>query len=94
MISFSEWKRSTIEYSKSPLGSINTQLIITFFISFGCLLGSFQNHLGGGKGYFSFILFAFGVLQLYMFYLLLNQKKQIKQTIIMMKEIQKTQGEM
>lgn len=82
---FSKWWVATKKHSTSPLGSVETTLIISLFIGFGCFLGSFWTKVLGGPGYVAFILFAFGALQLYNCILLFKQRKVVKQQIETMK---------
>jgi hypothetical protein len=93
MVTFRSWWKATKEHSSSPLGSNQTNLIITFFIAFGCILGSLQLKHNQGVSGLCFMLFAFGILNLYNFYLLTKQYKIIKAQVATMNYIKKSQEE-
>lgn len=89
MNKFKLWWKATKERSVSPEGSLETQLIITFFVFTGCLLGSLQaKYLYNSPSYVSFLLFAFGCLQGYSFFMLWRQRKVLKQQKKLMKEFE------
>ena len=85
-VTFGDWWRATKNHSRSPRGMLQTQLIINAFIVAGCFLGAIQTKLLGGPSGVSFMLFAFGLLQLYSYYLLVNQWRQMRETLRMIKE--------
>lgn len=58
----SKWLEGTKNYASSQIGIVETQLIITSFITLGLVLGTVERHLSG-DGIFAFILFAFALLQ-------------------------------
>lgn len=92
---FRRWWKATKQRSTSPEGSLETQLIITFFVFTGCILGAFQaKYLFNSPSYVSFLLFAFGCLQGYTFWLLVKQKKAMKEQKKLMDELSKKMEEM
>ena len=83
------WWKATKEHSTSLEGSLQTQLIITFFVFTGCLLGSFQaKYFYHSPSYVSFLLFAFGCLQGYSFLLLWKQRKVVREQKKLRKEME------
>jgi hypothetical protein len=89
MIKLQDWWKATKKHSTSPLGSVQTNLIITFFIAFGCLFGSIQVKINNGLSGIAFMLFGFAALNFYNMFLLLKQYKAIKRQIDTMRFIQK-----
>ncbi|HPE15257.1 MAG TPA: hypothetical protein PLT65_05535 [Bacilli bacterium] len=91
---FKRWWKATKARSTSPEGSLETQLIITFFVFTGCWLGALQaKYLFNSPSYVSFLLFAFGALQGYTFWLLVKQKKAMKEQKKVMDELRKNMEE-
>lgn len=60
---FKKWLQGTKDYAGSQTGMVETQLIISIFLTLGLLLGTVERHLEG-DGIFAFILFALFLLQL------------------------------
>jgi hypothetical protein len=59
-----KWWKGTKAYAGSPLGTLRSQFIISCFIVFGCFAGAIQTKVLGGT-IIGFLLFAFGLLQVY-----------------------------
>lgn len=92
-ITFNDWWKATKKHSTSPLGSVQTNLIITFFIASGCLLGSLQVKYTNGLSGIAFMLFGFSALNFYNMFLLIKQYKAIKRQIDTMRYIEKQKAE-
>lgn len=69
---FKAWGKGVKDYAKSPVGLLQTQLIITFFVIIGFFAGAFQMKLLGMNAV-GFVLFALGLLQIIGFFGLYKQ---------------------
>ena len=91
---FSRWWRGTKAAAKSPSGSMQASLIINAFITVGCFLGAWQVKLSqGGIPAIAFVLFAFGVLQLIMWFGQLKQYKMILKQEAVFRELNNARKE-
>jgi len=85
---FKAWGKGIKDHAKSPLGTLETQVIILCFLFFGLMLGAVERHLRG-DGTLAFILFAFGLFQLTILIPLWKQYKTVKHQIKLINEASK-----
>lgn len=85
---FKKWLQGTKDYAKSQTGVVETQLIISAFLTIGLLLGTIERQMVG-DGIFAFILFAFFLLQLISVIGIYKLYKQLRMQNKMIKKLKK-----
>jgi len=87
------WWKGTKDVAVSPLGGLQTSIIINFFILFGCFYGSYQTKVSGAFGVFSLILFCVGCLTLYNWVLSIRQYRSVRGISKVFKDLENKDGD-